>query len=80
MGTRRREGPKYPVSKCFSCARASAKPDPKGCAWHRSGHPIFNKAMDKPLGNRGVIATVVTDCSYYIYSDRRGISYEGEEA
>lgn len=48
-------------SLCWTCPRAYAKPDPKGCAWIRHHIQVWNKATIEPRVNKE------TDESYDIY-------------
>jgi hypothetical protein len=63
-----------PESLCWSCTRAYAFPDPKGCAFHRKEHKeVFDEAIISlrvyhPGSHYKVVC--VTRCRYYELSAR----------
>lgn len=62
--------PSVSESICWHCARAYAKPDPDGCAFHRKEHEhIFDEAV---IGNRAEEQAVikVKKCQHFKMSDR----------
>ena len=64
-------------SLCWICARAYARPDPYGCAWHRQEHePIWKTAELKEATYKrkgqpqGIMITTVTECIFFELSLR----------
>ena len=54
-------------SKCWTCPRAYAKPDPQGCAWIRHHIQVWEKAVIEPMvsSESGISYDIyiVTKCS-----------------
>jgi len=60
-------------SKCWSCTRANANPDPVGCAFHRRYHlPVYEAAEVTVRYNHATEykTVIVTDCKHYDLSLR----------
>jgi hypothetical protein len=67
MGKR---GTAFKPSKCWTCSRAYALPDPYGCAWHRQEHVrVWDEAAERSYepSNQGRAYTLysVTSCRDY---------------
>jgi hypothetical protein len=55
-------------SKCWTCMRGNARPDPDGCPYHRLGKLCFDKwrIETKDNGRGGTVdVLVVTECKLY---------------
>lgn len=64
-------------SKCWTCSRAYALPDPEGCGFHRQEHePVYDDAitgLTSPVGPYKYQMTTikVTKCRHYDRQNRK---------